>query len=367
MLQPIQILRVLATMVLVAGAVALDQRASRATAGPMAPQDTVIFERLGLQLVDPVTGEVRWHAENRRGVSGAVTTSDGVIFASVAAADGGGTDVYAIPPGAATPESIAHLPGWAIVEGLGADGDRLYLVEFANISAEGMIQAATGVRDVLLPERWRGSAPAATARRNTGGGVLSPDARRWYRMQSTRPDGTDELPKPELLVVTFAEGVPPSEERIPIPDARGYTALLMAPDGSQLYVVDFLSQSVFTVEAEQGSVSKAVEFGQHPIKRPPCAAALSPLGDTLYVLGNSSNTVGDGVLAFDTTSWQPVGHFLPGQGLTCLAVSPDGNRLFASAGSLVIIDARTGEEQRRVALSPIEGAKPNVVLVATTG
>lgn len=367
MRQPIQLLRVLATMVLVAGLVALDQRASRTTAGPMTPQDTVVVQRLGLQLLDPVTGEVRWSAENPRGVSGAVTTSAGVIFASVATADGGGTDVYAIPPGGATPERIAHVPGWAIVKGLGTDGDRLHLVEFANTSAEGMIQAATGVHEVLLPERWRESAPAATARRDTGGGVLSPDARHWYRMQSTRPDGPNELPKPELLVVTFAEGAPPSEERIPIPGARGYTALLMAPDGGRLYVVDFYAQADFTVDTEQGSVRTAVEFGEHHFKRPPCAAALSPLGDILYVLGNRSNTEGDGLFAFDTASWQPVGHFLPGQGLTCLAVSPDGDRLVASASSLVTVDAQTGDEQRRVELSPIAGAMPNVVLVATTG
>lgn len=351
--QPTQLLRILVTTVLVAGAVALDQQAPRADAGPTPAHDTVVVQRLGLHLVDPATGEIRWRVENRRGVSGAITTPEGVVFASMAAADGSGTDVYAIPPGAATPETIARVPGRAIVEGLGVDGDRLYLVEFADVTAEGMLEAATGVGEVLLPERWRGSAPPAVARRHTGGGILSLDGRHWYRMQTTRPEGTDALPELELVVVAFSAGAPPVQSRIPLPEAEGYTSLLLAPDGSRLYVVDFFAQTVFIVDAKQGDVTEAVEFGQYSYKRPPCAATLSPRGDVLYVLGNRGSTnAGDGVLAFDTTSWQPVGHFLPGRNLYCLAASPDGNRLYATTRTarLVTIDVETGSEEASIAL-----------------
>jgi DNA-binding beta-propeller fold protein YncE len=175
-----------------------------------------------------------------------------------------------------------------------------------------------------------------------------------------------------LRAVAFPDGRKPTVSVLSVPGRGAFSALLLSPDEQTLYAVDFTAQVINVVDPDENRLLRSVPFGRDRFKRPLCAAALSPGGDRLYLLANADGTHGDGILAFDTASWRPVGHFLPGRDrLYCLAVSADGGSLYASTASdadggeaaLLTLDARSGEEQRRVALNLETGCCPFLTIV----
>jgi DNA-binding beta-propeller fold protein YncE len=76
------------------------------------------------------------------------------------------------------------------------------------------------------------------------------------------------------------------------------------------------------------------------------AATVSPDGKTLYASGD----FGTRVYVFDTASLTLTTRYAVAGGVTGLAMSPDGARLYAIAGeSLVRLDPATGQELGRTA------------------
>ncbi|MGH2561580.1 MAG: hypothetical protein ACRDJH_21140 [Thermomicrobiales bacterium] len=329
---------------------------------------------VGLLAVDPATGELRWQVEDHDGVSGAIA-ADGVVYISVASGDGSATDVYAVPVISKEPELIGHMQGRAVAAGVTPAGDRLQLLELPSPDLDGRIGPPTGVRSLSIPDRLPGDT-VPVASRDDGWGMLSADGSMWYRLRPSQTD-RDAPPELELSALLFDEGGSLTSAGLRLPNVSGYHSLLMAPDGSTLYIIDYYDQVIHVVDAAHLSVVRSINFGQERFKRPLCAVALSPEGSRLYVLGNAGNW-GDGILVFETTSWRRVDHLVPGRDFYCLAVSPDGNSLYASYPTswvypfpptdplLATIDTRTGREELSVPLGLGDCCAWLVAAISTT-
>ena len=164
--------------ILFAGLAPVAPSADAASRDPL--QAVVVEDSLvGLLGIDPATGNERWRLEDRDGLFGAVAT-DGLVFASVAAGDGSGTAVYAVPLAGDEPALIDQAPGRAVVAAVAAEGDRLVLLELPLPTPDDWAGPQTGVRDLPLPERWRSAAGPPAARRDNGLGILSADGQRWF-------------------------------------------------------------------------------------------------------------------------------------------------------------------------------------------
>lgn len=340
------------------------------------PQDTVVVDLPGTgpRVVDSTSGKERWSVESGDGVPGFVVATSGILYASMSASHGGGTDVYAVHAGFGKAELVEHLPGVVVVGGLASSGEWLYLLRFESYPEPSSSLSPVGVITLSLPERWRGPPSPSTSLRDEGLGILSVDGRRWYQVRLAA-DGANPAAA-ELLVVTFHEGalttqsrpfvldqanirekVPATASTLPLPMLADYHSLLLSPDGGTLYVIDYYAQAILVVDAIHPAVIQSVTYGRERFKRPLCAADLSPRGDRLYVLGNTGNH-GDGILAFETSTRKLVGHFLPNEDLFCFTVSAGGDRVYALTlpsspvvdPQLVTVDVLNGDEVRRVPL-----------------
>lgn len=330
---------------------------SRASPVASPAPEVVAIDDLGVvRLIDPVTGTERWRGGEHGAIAAAVAGPEGVVFVSVADPRRG-TDVFAVPLAAGAPEPIGHVAGIALTNTLSTAGDRLLLVDGGNgRTPDGL---PTGVSELPLPDRWRGApTAAAVARRDDGGGILTPDGRRWYGLWA-RPEGT--AAKGEVLIATFDKGGAVRWSRLSIALASTYTTLVLTPDGD-LYVIEFWSQTIQVIDPTQPAVVRSVAIGRAPTKRPPCAAVLAPRGDRLYVLAKTAGDSGDGADVFDTATatWRRVAQVEPGRDFYCLALSAAGDRLYlttaassltASDQRLVTVDTETGTELGAVPLT----------------
>lgn len=326
--------------------------------------DVLVVDRPdALRVVDPIDGDELWRQETGGAIAGAIAAGD-FIFASVVGADKQ-TALYAVAASRVEPELIDRLPGRALVEAVAEDGSALLLVDLPALEPNGRIGSPGGVREVPLPARWRPATTALASRRDLDLGILAPDGRRWYELRQRDADGPSvPVPEMELAILDLSTDESAAVAILALPRVSGYHSLLLAPDGQRLYVVDYLAQAILVIDPVQPAIVDAVSFGRYRTKRPLCAASLSPGGDRLYVLANNgSKNAGDGILIYDTASWNRVGHYLPGEDFYCLAVSADGERLYATelpnpTGEtvaatdpwLVTIDGATG---RRMDRSPL--------------
>jgi hypothetical protein len=320
-----------------------------------APDAVVVAAHGGLLVVDPASGAARSRLETGDGIVG-VVAARGMVYVSVVVPDGSGTEIYAVPLSGDQPEMIGRVLGRALVKAVATDRTELVLVMLPVPDADGRIGSPIGLERLPLAEHWRPVSSAPLALRDVDLGVLAPDGRRWYELRPS--DGGGVLPPElELAILDFSDDAPATAAILPLPGVSNYHSLLLAPDGQRLYVVDYYAQAIVVINPRQPAVVAVMGFGRSVTKRPSCAAALSPQGDRLYVLGNDGPTnAGDGILAYETASWRLVGHFLPGQSYYCLAVSADGEHLYASKltcdtavcpasdPELATIDAVTGRE-----------------------
>jgi hypothetical protein len=326
------------------------------------PADAVVVDHhAGLFVVEPATGNVWWRLETGEGIVGAVTHGE-LTYASLAVADGSSTDVYAVPGAAGSAAMLGRVPGRAVVKAVAVDGSALFLLTLPEPDRDGIVGSPTGVLRLAVPERWRPSTEAPLALRDMGFGLLAPDGRRWYKLRLE--EAGVQATELELVRLDFRAGGETAPTILPLSLASGYHSLLLAPNGGTLYLVDYIAQTILLVDPDHLTIRHAVGFGRYPTKRPPCAAALSPRGDRLYVLGNSgSANAGDGIFVFETASWRPVAHHLPGRDFYCLTTSSDGTRLYATAAlsadvpfspsdpQLSTIDAETGLVLNNVSLN----------------
>ena len=328
-----------------------------ATALPNRVSETVLVNDFGVGIiaVDSTTGEHLWLAGAGARIAAAKAHGEAVY---VTISDGDRTDVFASVAGA-EPRLVETVDTTAVVAGLDAAGSTLFLLELPAPVADSRIGPPVGLRRVSIPEELSGTGlDAARSTRDDGWGVVTPDGARWFRLLPAAPE---QMPAGFVLrALEFADDRPPAAAELALPLLSGYHALLMDPAGSTLYVVDFYAQTVQVVDGIELRVLRTVSFGSTRMKRPLCAATLSPDGSALFLLANDGNR-GDGILALDVSSERPSEHFLPGRTLYCLAVSPDADRLYASQPTganvppatdpnLIAIDVSSGRELSSVAL-----------------
>ncbi|MGH2534195.1 MAG: YncE family protein [Thermomicrobiales bacterium] len=338
---------------------------------PAAPaRDFVAIEERGVvHVVDPATGDV-WEQLGGHGALASVAATSGHVYVSVASTDGSGTMVFAIWMPTAHRESIGHLPEVALANRLSPTGDRLYVTAFVNGSP---ITTPSATISLPLPDGGL-TKPDNTAARDAGGGVLSPEGTRWYRLRTLWKE--DRIEGVELQALAFQEGGTPIESTLRLP-MSDYHSLLMAPNGRTLFAVDYggafnQQQTIHVIDAghDQPTLARSIAIQRGPTKALLCQAALSPQGDRLYVASHDG-PARHGILVFDTDSWERVAHLRPDDAYRCLVVSPDGDRLYGAAKAsggyaLVTIDARTGAELRHVPLELDSGCCPSVLLAVAS-
>ncbi len=310
----------------------LATRRSRAV-GCADAADFVIFAALGqaphLYALDTKSGQLFSWSLTTYGFPSVAAGRHGVVFFSGTTADGTATAIFAVTLADARPAHLETLPGSAEAWAVSEAGDRLLLLTLAD-------GLPTGVIAFPLPAEWQGPpAPSSVApwpRRGL----------RWYGADASK----------RLRLAVCREGAPPEwidlAYRLPSP----YYALLLSPDASALYVVDFWHQAIDRVDVMTRTARQVARFGDERYKRPPCAAALSPQGDRLYVLANRHNAPA-GILVFDTTSWQRLARFPERHGgYDCMIISSGGDKICAGTGHdmIVVLDALTGAEELTVVL-----------------
>lgn len=299
-----------------------------------------------LRFVDPMTGNERWRFGDRDANLGLAVGADGVLFASVTAAAGDSTDIVAISLKDFSTEQIGAIPASAYAKRVFGDGAHLSLLRYAG---SGDARAPDQLLDFPIPDRWRGTRrglPSTVAE----GSVVSLDGRAWYRV-----DGA-------MLEIGDQTGASSAIARLPLPAPDAFTySLLMAPDGRTLYVVDYrYGESVYVIDVVQRAVVRTAGIRpRETTKQPPCAASVSPQGDRLYIAARNGLQE-NGIDVIDTTTMQRITTILPDRTFYCLAVSPDGNTLYATDSTVVAarqvsmlttIDSRTNREERTVPIA----------------
>lgn len=356
----------LIALILLSGCVATQTppRASP-TSAPSPSSETVrphalaLIEDNGvLRLIDPTTGDERWHGGAQGATLSVVSGRQGVLLASVAAADGSTTSIMAVSLDSLSPTSVGTVPGRVSLRGLSQDGTTLY---FVNGAGGPQTDVPDTIMSIPLPVPWQGTPSEPVLRASDPGGLLAPDGRAWYH-----------LDQKTLLFAEYPSPGVPRISQLAIPTEYAYFSLLRAPDNRRLYVVDYReSETVHVVDVTQHTLVRSVPIRSTGTKQTWCAATLSPDGGRLYVIGHDQ-TGGDGIDVIDTSTLQRVATYLPGRRFSCLAVSPDGNQLYATNGNplsaqdkvstLTTIDAKIGNEDRTVAIPIL--STPAIALVA---
>jgi YVTN family beta-propeller protein len=139
----------------------------------------------------------------------------------------------------------------------------------------------------------------------------------------------------------------------------------VAPDGSRLFAVQVLGQTLSAIDLARGGVVATVALPAEPY-----TCLVSPDGRTLFV----SLWGGSKVLLFDTATLEPRGEIAVGEHPNAMVLSRDGARLFvacANTNAVWVVDlaARTAREQIGIALFPgaPPGSTPNALDLSADG
>jgi YVTN family beta-propeller protein len=118
--------------------------------------------------------------------------------------------------------------------------------------------------------------------------------------------------------------------------------VLLSPDGARLYVLCGQSGEVRVLNAASYAVIKNI-----PVGRVPRGFSLSPKGDRLFV----TNSWDDTLSVIDTASLAVVATWNVGAEPSSVIENRSGKRLFVAnriSGDIAVLDAQTGEEQKRL-------------------
>ncbi len=172
--------------------------------------------------------------------------------------------------------------------------------------------------------------------------VFSPDGKKLY---------SSEGGSSAVQVFTFEEGKLKNEAsyKIPQPEKGSFVGgLSLSPDGTLLYAVQILGNTLSTIDSSSGKILKTV-----PLDAEPYTSLLSHDGKSLYVsLWGAAR-----VLELDAESLELRKTISVGEHPNAMVLSPEANLLFvscASTNSIWVIDLKNGtpEEQISVALYP---------------
>ncbi|MGH2558551.1 MAG: YncE family protein [Thermomicrobiales bacterium] len=344
-------LLVLSLLALLAGAWAPVLSTAAVPAAVRERTIVVVKDRRVTRLVDPATGTTLWEVNTW---AAAALGPDGTLYLGVDR--DGGSDVFAFALGDPKPTLVSDsAPDGALVAGVSPSGDRLWLLTYDYEGRQRMLP--TALTALPLPADRVVPDGRPRAYRYEAGGILRSDGRRWY--------GYDPTADPvQFAEVLFRDGKP--LEATPLPDAIGSVHLL-SPGGHRIYVVSYPRQTITVVDTAAREVVHTVDLGRKRSKAPACAAVLSPGGSRLYMVAREGNAP-LGIDVYETATFERVARFVPGRSFYCLAISPDGERLYADDDrALVTIDAATGEELAAVPLERRDVAPPYLDLATSTG
>jgi DNA-binding beta-propeller fold protein YncE len=330
--------------------------------------DGVLIDDVGVvRLVDPATGKERWRFGARGELTSIVVGVGGIVFLGEAAEGAVETVVSAVGPGSDTPAEIGRVPGVAAINAVASQGDRLLLLTYQGPFP--IDPRPIGLTTLGIPAEWRSDANPIAPTRGFAGGILAPPADEADQFESyhlkIEKTADGRVTGGTLWFGTYDETGQPTWTDLSIPLEGGYPALLRSPDGERLIVVEFFGQTVQAVDISSRRLVASVRFGQRPDKEPPCAAALTPLGDRLFLISAG------GVVVLDPQTLTQLGKLwvgAVGDAPYCLAVAPDGRRLYVTTfkerPDLLTLDAATGAELARVT---IDGEDVTAFLVDVVG
>ena len=138
---------------------------------------------------------------------------------------------------------------------------------------------------------------------------------------------------------------------------KGPIGVAVAPDGHEVYVANFKSNTVSVIDARTDQVTDTIPVGAKPF-----GVAVTPNGNEVYVANAKSNTVS----VIDTRTDQVTDTIPVGTSPFGIAVTPDGNEVYvanAKSNTVSVIDTRTDQVTDTI---PV-GARPDDVAVAPDG
>jgi len=143
---------------------------------------------------------------------------------------------------------------------------------------------------------------------------------------------------------------------------RTPVGLTMKPDGGEMMVCNFDSNSISIVETGNEEVGSSPEIGQHPAR-----AVVTPDNSRLYVSNFGSNSVA----VYDIDMGRRLTTLPVGSHPESLALTPDQNYLLVAdteSGDVTIIQKRTPHrtletsEYSLLTLIPV-GVQPNAIVI----
>jgi DNA-binding beta-propeller fold protein YncE len=212
---------------------------------------------------------------------------------------------------------------------------------FSVVDTRTLTVAAT----VAVDEAWLGLA-------------WHPDGKRFY---SSADNAVREF--------TFANGTVTAARTFPLgpsPVKSAFTGgLAVRPDGTRLFAVRVLAQTLLAVSIETGKVEKSVDLPAEPY-----TCVTSRDGGIVFV----SLWGGGKVLAFDADTLAPVGEVPTGDHPNAMVLSADGATLFvacANTNAVWVVDTASlkAKEQVAVSLYPDApaGSTPNALALSPDG
>jgi hypothetical protein len=275
------------------------------------------------------------------------------------------TNITVADPTGRSPQRTYGLVGNFEPEAFSIDDRRLFLIEYLPAEAPTAYRvtsldlASGDVRPVFgrfnaPPERM----PGVRLRQ-----LFDPVTSQLYTLYSTEPskavqnywDGGyregQDLTFVHVLSLehgwAYCAGLPRSLWGEP----AGAQAMVTSPDGTALYIVDPLRGVISRMDTRTLKITDTRRVDLGPDAAPRAAVSINADGSTLYV-GSAGE---DAIFALDTATMRVFGRWSMPGGVSDLALSADGSRLYAAMPDEVgVIDAATGTALGEIPATGVE-------------